>query len=276
MDFHRNKKEFLKRIGISAAIISIILVGVVGIFSRFFWIGPRCTTNYFHFNIDYRLGREDVEDRIIREPYYKMLQLYEKHPSWDFTIECQAEMMYQIYTKSEYSDIADLTDKLLERDQMELICGLQFSQLFYPYPADVLELNLKYANETLKNLNSKVNLLEKRSNCLLFQEGQFGYGLATGLSSPHAGNINTVLVSAQQIKDFQKPSYSGKHYPVHTLKNSETGKKIKMLTYDYLPRWEAGYYHSWNFLLDAELGFEEPDAKEEFTVSDEKLKAYEQ
>ncbi|MGV9171313.1 MAG: hypothetical protein ACOC35_01925 [Promethearchaeia archaeon] len=270
-----NKKQFFKRIGVSAAVVGIVLVGVVGIFSRFFWIGPRCTTNYFHFNVDYRLGREDVEDRIIREPYYKLLQLYDKHPSWDFTIECQAEMIYMIYTNEEYSEIAKLTDKLVKRDQMELICGLQFSQLFYTYPADVLELNLKYANETLQNVDSEVNLLKKRSNCLLFQEGQFGYGLATGLNSPYAGNIDTVLVSAQQIKDFQKPNYPGKHYPVHTLRNPETGKQINMLTYDYLPQWEADYYHSWNFLLDAELAFEDPNAKEEFTVSDEKLAAYE-
>ncbi|MFO8019994.1 MAG: hypothetical protein R6U96_15320 [Promethearchaeia archaeon] len=276
MQSRKNKKQFLKRIGISAALIGIILVGVMGIFSRFFWIGPRCTTNYFHFNIDYRLGKTEVEDRIIKEPYHKLLQLYEKHPNWDFTVECQAEMIYKIYTNEAYSDIAELTDKLVKRDQMELICGLQFSQLFYSYPADVLELNLKYANETLKNMSSDVNLLEKRSNSLLFQEGQYGYGLATALNSQYAGNIDTVLVSAQQIKDFQKPKYPGEHYPVHTLENPETDKQINLLTYDYLPQWEAGYYHSWNFLLDAELGFEDQNAKEEFTVSDEKLAAYEE
>ena len=91
--------------GASAIIVGVISVGILLFLARFYWIGPRCTTCFFHFNLDYRLGDEEVEDTIIREPYYKLLKMYENHPNWDFTIECQAEMIHKIYTKDKYDKI---------------------------------------------------------------------------------------------------------------------------------------------------------------------------
>lgn len=266
------RNRFHKNVSISFIIVGIISVGVLGMFARLWWMGPRCTTNFFHFNIDYRLGSKDVEDNIIQEPYYKLLNMYEKHPNWKFTVECQAEMIYKIFTNTSYAEIATLTTRLLEREQMELICGLQFSQLFYAYPADVLELNLQHAYHTL----NQFDLLKYRSRCLLFQEGQYGYGLAKALGSSWAAPIDTVLVSTQQIMDFRRDDYSGGNFPVYKITDSETGDSLNLLQYDYLPQWEAGYVHAWNFLLDAELGFEDDDAEQEFTVSDAKVDAYEQ
>ncbi len=263
------KSRLYKRIGVSASIIGIILIAIL--IPQILLYTRRCTTNFFHFNIDYRLGNETVEDTIIREPYYKMLKMYEKHPSWKFTIECQAAMIERIFENDEYKEIQELTEKLIKRGQMELICGIQYSQLFYAYPSDVFELNLKYANETL----DKYDLLDKRSNCLLFQEGQFGYGLTVLLNSKYASNIDTVLISSQQLKDFQPSDYREPDYPVYKLKNDDTGDYIYLLQYDYLPKWEAGYIHSWNFLFDAELAFEDKNAEKEFSVDDNKIKAYE-
>ncbi|GAG40961.1 unnamed protein product [marine sediment metagenome] len=111
--------NFTKSIAISSIVISIISLGIIGGLGAPVLLGPRCTTNFFHFNIDYRLGVEEVEDTIIREPYYKMLRLYDKHPNWHFTIECQAEMIDQIYNNNEYKEIKNLTNKLLERKQLE-------------------------------------------------------------------------------------------------------------------------------------------------------------
>ncbi len=166
---------------------------VIGNIKGFPSLLPRCTTLFYHFNIDYRLGLEEVEEKIIREPNYDLLKLYDRHPNWKFTIECEAEMMLKIYTDSEYGEIEELTNKLLERNQMKLMCVLHYSQLFYAYPQDVFEMNLKLANESLKALG----ILEKRSNCLLFQEGQYAPGLITALNSPHNSNVDTVLVSVQ-------------------------------------------------------------------------------
>jgi len=266
------RRQIYKNIAISSITINIIIIGIVGYLGSFLWFGPRCTTCFFHFNLDYRLGVEEVEERIIREPYYKLLKLYEKHPNWGFTVECQAEMILRIFNNSEYEEIKNLTIKLLNRKQMELLCALQYSELFYVYPADVFELNLRYANQTLKDLG----LLEKRSNCILFQEGQYAYGLATLLNSAYADNIDTVLASAQQIKGFRYLGYNEGDYPVFILNNIETGKSIKVLQYDYLPKWEAGYLHSWIYLYDGELAFEDEDAELEFMVSEEKLRAYEE
>jgi hypothetical protein len=273
VDYELKRKKLAKRASISAILTSIITISVLSVFIRYYWIGPRATTNFFHFNLDYRLGNELAEDTIIKEPYYKLLGMYDKHPNWKFTVECQAEMIQKIYENSSYTHIAALTTKLVGRGQMELICGIQFSQLFHMYPADVLELNLKYANETLNTYG----LLDKRSRALIFQEGQYGYGLATALNSPYAANIDTVLVSAQQMYDFHDYDYLGGDSPLWELNNFETGKSIYLLQYDYLPKWEAGYMHSWNYFTDAELGFETDDPNQpEFSVDDNKLAEYEQ
>ncbi len=270
--FQDKRKKLNKRFGKSFIIIGIVSVSILGYFGYLYWLGPRCTTCFFHFNLDYRLGNEKASETIIEEPYYKLLEMYEKHPNWKFTIECQAAMIERIFEDKDYEDIADLTIKLVERGQMELICGLQYSQLFYMYPADAIELNLQYAYNTL----DKYDLLDYRSRCFLFQEGQYGYGLATAFNTRYADGIDTILVSAQQIRDFQPPDYNGADYPVFELENDETEESIYLLQYDYMPKYEAGYMHSWNYLLDAELGFEDDDAEQEFTVDDNKLTTYEQ
>jgi len=276
VNFLAKRNNFYKHIAISAIIVGILSAGLSIYFARLFWIGPRCTTNFYHFNIDYRLGSEDVEDNIIREPYFKLLSMYEKHPKWKFTIECQAELIQRVFNETQFRDIKELTEKLINREQMELICGVQFNELFYMYPADVMELNLEYANKTLEY----AGILNKRSRCILFQEGQFAYGLASLLNSKWVNNIDTVLASTQQIKDFQYPGYSKCDSPLYELINIETGKKINILQYDYLPKWEAGYMHSWSFELDAELPLEinnwEEKGLTEFTVDDKKVKAYEE
>ncbi len=276
VNFLAKRNNFYKHIAISALIVGIISAGIMIYIARLFWVGPRCTTNFYHFNIDYRLGSEDVEDTIIHEPYFKLLSMYEKHPKWKFTIECQAELIYRVFNEAQFSEIKELTVELLNRGQMELICGIQFSQLIYMYPADVFELNLEYANKTLED----AGILDKRSRCILFQEGQFSYGLATLLNSKWASNIDTVLASTQQIRAFRFPGYSGGDSPVFELINTETRKKINVLQYDYIPKWEAGYMHSWSFELDAELALEVNNWEEkglpEFSVDNKKVKAYEE
>ncbi|MFX1571862.1 MAG: hypothetical protein ACFFB0_03860 [Promethearchaeota archaeon] len=276
VNFSAKRNKFYKHIAISALIVGFISVGIMTYAVRLFWIGPRCTTNFYHFNIDYRLGSEEVEETIIREPYFKLLSIYEKHPKWKFTIECQAELIYRVFNEVQFKEIKDLSLELINHGQMELICGIQFSQLIYMYPADVFELNLEYANKTL----DAAGILDKRSRCILFQEGQFCYGLATLLNSKWTSNIDTVLASTQQIRDFRFPGYSGADSPVFDLINTGTGKKINVLQYDYLPKWEAGYMHSWCFELDAELALEvnnwEKKGLPEFFVDDKKVKAYEE
>ncbi len=249
--------------------MSLSIIGAIGGFPSLL---PRCTTCFYHFNIDYRLGLKDVEDRIIREPYHELLKVYDKHPNWAFTVECQAEMMLKIYTNPEYKEIEELTNKLLDRKQMELMCVLQFSQLYYAYPNDVFEINLKQANETLAALN----ILDKRSDCILFQEGQYAPGLVTALNSPYCANVNTVLASAQQVRGYRNPDKIYNDYPVYLVQDAKTHKSIKILPYDYFPRQEAGFFHTWNYLYDAELAFEDENAQEEFTVSPEKVRVFEE
>ena len=48
------------KIAISGLIIGIINLTILGVISTNLWISPKCTTCFFHFNIDYRLSLTEV------------------------------------------------------------------------------------------------------------------------------------------------------------------------------------------------------------------------
>ncbi|MHA1805181.1 MAG: hypothetical protein ACTSU4_11755, partial [Promethearchaeota archaeon] len=66
----KKNHELFRSIALSSIILSILNLIIVGSMGGVPSLLPRCTTLFYHFNIDYRLGLEEVEDRIIREPYH--------------------------------------------------------------------------------------------------------------------------------------------------------------------------------------------------------------
>lgn len=266
---NRRRGRYVKSLGIAAIIVGSMLLSVELYFAYQFWIRPRATNCFFHFNIQYRAGNTEVEDNIIQEPYFKLLQMFDRHPTWNFSFEMQAAMIERMMERPEFEEILNLTQKLNHRGQMEIICGLYSSQLVHAYPQTVMEWEFKHAYQILEAANLT------RSRVLLCQEGQVDTGFANILDVNWSSGIDTILVSWQTVQAFAPPNHNLPESPVYTVENIIPGKKINFLVYDYLPKVEAGYTHSWNYLGDAEIAVEAENAEVEFDVDAKRLAVFE-
>jgi hypothetical protein len=234
---------------------------------------PQCTTMYLHYNLQYRAGNEVVENTILNESLREMVGMFDRHPTWKYSIEIQSYAIERLLLEPEsFPGILEMLQRQINRNQLELICGVYSSQLINAYPGDVLAESIRIT----KDLLSLAELA--RSRVMLFQEGQYAPGLTHWLDQGDWEGVDTVLVSHQQIYNFW-PVNQAPADPQIPLFISRLGdKQHYLLRYDYLPRYEAGYYHGWMYWSDAELAIEydkTPEGKPEFTVDPERLKNFE-
>ncbi|NVM29477.1 MAG: hypothetical protein HWN65_11610 [Candidatus Helarchaeota archaeon] len=269
MSLIQRRARYVKSVGIAAILIGSMFLSVEIFFIYQFWIRPRAITSFFHFNIQYRAGRTDIGDNIIEEPYHKLLQMFDRHPTWNFSFELQAAMIERLMEKPEYEEILNLTRKLNHRGQLEIICGVYSSQLVHAYPQTAMEWEFKHTYKILEAANLT------RSRVLLCQEGQLDLGFANILNSNWSTGIDTLLVSWQQIQMFSPPGHQYPDAPVYTSSDVVPGKQLKLLIYNYLPKVEAGYMHSNAYLGDAEIAVEQDDPAVEFDVDEDRLRAFE-
>ncbi|MHA1279436.1 MAG: hypothetical protein ACTSQI_12210 [Candidatus Helarchaeota archaeon] len=262
--------RYVKSLGIAAIVISTIFLPIEFYFMYLVWGTSRASNCFFHFNFQYRAGDEEVENNIIQEPYYRILQLFEKHPTWNFTIEIQGSLIERLLRKPEFEFILNLTRKLNHRGQMEIICGLYSSQLIHPYPQTAIEWSFKHTYHLLKEANLS------RSRVLLCQEGQVDLGLVNVLNSNWSAGIDTLIVPWQVIHTFAPPGYKISDSPLYSVDQLVPGKMMNLIIYDYFPRLEAGYMHYWPYCKDAEIGFDREGAEPEFTIDEAKLNSFEQ
>jgi hypothetical protein len=266
----QQRAQYVKSLGIASIILSSIFLPIEGYMIYQFWITPRATTIFLHFNFQYRAGKTDVENNIIEEPYFKMLQMFEQHPTWNFSVELQAAMIERMMeNETRFGAILNLTHKLNHRGQMEIICGFYSSQIVHAYPQEVVEWDFKHAFNILQEANLT------RSRVMLCQEGQVMLGFANVFNTSYAEGIDTLLVSWQQLHTFSPPGHSFPDSPIYLVENVVPNKKMYLLNYDYLPKIEATFMHSWIFATDAEIAVEKDDAEVEFDVDPIRLKDFE-
>ncbi len=265
----RRHGRWAKTVGLAAIAMSAIFLPIEFYFMYIFWGVPRATNCFFHFNFQYLAGNEATEKIIIEEPYFKLLQMLDKHPSWNFTVELQAVMIERILNTPEYEDILNLTRKLNERGQMEIICALYSAQLIHPYPQEAVEWSFKHAYQIMEAANLT------RSRVLLCQEGQVDMGIVNILNSNWSSGIDTLIVPWQVIHGFAPLGHTPPASPIYVVDNLVPTKSMYFIVYDYLPRVEADFMHSWTFCMDGELAFQDPDAEERFAVDDARLRSFE-
>lgn len=270
---NQNHGRYVKSLGIASLLIASIFLGIEAFFIFKYKINPTATTLFLHFNYQYRAGNVTISDNIIEEPYYKMLKMFEKHPNWHFTVEFQARMIERIVEVAKYDpfyeEILNLTRKLNHRGQMEIICGFYSSQLIHAYPQEVIEWDFKHAYKILNATNLT------RSRVFLGQEGQVDMGFANIFNENWSSGIDTLLISMRQIKTFAPPGQQYPDSPVYNITHIVPNKSINFLTFEFFPKFEAGFTHSWIFFTDAELAVEQEDALIEFDVDEEKLAFWE-
>jgi hypothetical protein len=124
------------------------------------------------FNIDLpeaELNQEEIEERIVKESFEPILDIYLQNPSWGADIELQGYMIEVM--KNRFPEVLSKLKVLVDRNQIDLISIHYSDQLFLAYPLEDMEWSLKINDEIIKSSGLKI------SPVIFAQEGQTGEGL---------------------------------------------------------------------------------------------------
>jgi hypothetical protein len=230
----RSSKEKSNRSIFTAGMIaSIVTLGVL-LPGLILWTShPMISTSYYHYNLQYRAGNEDVYAQIVENSLQHVVYMYGNHSSWNYTIETQFMMIE--YVHDNYLGLYDEIKRQNLAGQLELIV-VQFSDSFQvPY--------------TLKNFKESINYTTVRmeeyglrqSKLILLQEGQWlpGWGQA-------APDHDAAIISVEQC------GYFG-YYPSQPVVEWELGGVTKhAFVIPWFPTFEAGVYHHQIYTQDGE------------------------
>ncbi|MBD3351917.1 MAG: hypothetical protein GF364_10570 [Candidatus Lokiarchaeota archaeon] len=195
--FHNQKKSEEMRFllarnryiafGITAIIVSAGFMGIL----VYTFTTPMVSTSYYHANVQFRAGTEESYYAIYRQSLEHILKMYDDHPNWIWTLECQGLLIDMAY--KDYPDIFEMIQQQNQRGQLELICpqyshGLAVAYNYKDFAGSV-EYN-KYLMEDVYNLTI--------SNVIVLQEGQF---LPAFPLVKHLG-FDTIAVSRDQMSYY--------------------------------------------------------------------------
>jgi hypothetical protein len=240
-------------------ITAMMFWGFIGGFIAFSVSRPLVSTSYYHANIQFRAGNEASYEDIFRQSLQHIVNMYDAHPTWKWTLECQGlliEMAYQNYT-----DVFEKIQRQNQRGQLELITP-QYSHglaVAYNYKdfAESIAYN-KYLMEEVYNLTV--------SNVIVLQEGQF---LPAFPLLKHLG-FDTIAISRDQL------SYHN-YYPKQALlEYSYAGIDAYVMPLPWLPCFEAGVFHHQLALSDSErINTGDIEGPYEFNYNPEKMRQIE-
>jgi len=142
----------------------------------------------FHFNLQYVAGDYKIENRIIKESVFPVLQFFEKNPQYKSDIEIQGYAI-EVFAE-EHPEVLALLKKLINRGQIELVIAHYSDQFFIGYPALDLQKSIEICDQILAKNGMK------RSRVFFGQEIQWTpayasilkgkYDLIATSSDPHS------------------------------------------------------------------------------------------
>lgn len=145
------------------------------------------------FNLDLpemELSGEEVEDRIIKESFEPLLDVYLSHPSWGADIELQGYMVEVM--KERFPDVLSKLKELVGRGQIDLVSIHYSDQLFLAYPLEDMEWSLELNRKTFEYTGLML------SEVVFAQEGQAGEGMFRFLKE----RGYRIMVLAEGLFDF--------------------------------------------------------------------------
>ena len=163
-------------------LVAFLLVGITSKAQEKYAIGM------FHFNLQYVAGDYKIENRIIRESVFPVLQFFEKNPQYKSDIEIQGYAI-EVFAE-EHPEVLALLKKLVNRGQIELVIAHYSDQFFIGYPALDLQKSIEICDQILAKNGMK------RSRVFFGQEIQWTpayasvlkgkYDLIATSSDPHS------------------------------------------------------------------------------------------
>jgi len=178
----------------------------------------------FHFNLQYVAGDYKIENRIIKESVFPVLQFFEKNPQYKSDIEIQGYAI-EVFAE-EHPEVLALLKKLVNRGQIELVISHYSDQFFIGYPALDLQKSIEICDQILANNGLK------RSRVFFGQEIQWTPAFASVLK----GKYDLIATSSDPhswYRDKTLPLVNIRYGNDQILGLIDSEKELSGLTWDY-------------------------------------------
>ena len=104
-------------------VLSICIFCITATFlGAFFWFyfNKKYACNLYHYNVQFVPGDTEAEDNIIKESMKAILEMFEDHPKWKFSIEISGYGLEVMHDR--HKEVFKLFKKLnVETEQLELV-----------------------------------------------------------------------------------------------------------------------------------------------------------
>jgi len=218
----------------SAGLIAGILTLGVLVPGIIIWTNhPMISTSYYHYNLQYRAGNEDVYPQIVENSLQHVVYMYGNHSTWNYTMEFQFMLIEYVYDN--YPGLYNEIKRQNLAGQLELIV-VQFSDSFQvPYPVKNFKESINYTTTRMEEYGLH------QSKLILLQEGQ--WIPAFGQAAP---DHSAAIISIEQCGYFD-------YYPEQPVLEWEFGGVAKhAFVIPWFPTFEAGVYHHQIYTQDGE------------------------
>jgi hypothetical protein len=152
---------------------------------------PHFVLSLYNFNIQYVIGDNTVKNRIVRESFEPLLDLYLRHPDWGCDIGMQGMMLE--FLDAYHPDVLAKLRKLVERKQVEIIAFDYSHRLALAYPRHDQEWSEKLTLAVFHRLKLP------RAPVAFLHEGQFGWGVTDTLTEDR---MRTAIVQASTMRRY--------------------------------------------------------------------------
>jgi len=226
--YPRRRSIFTAGLITCSVTLSVLVPGIV------LWMNySMISTGFYHYNLQYRAGDEDVYPEIVENSLQHVIYMYGNHSTWNYTIECQ--FMLIEYVHDNYPGLFNEIQRQNLAGQLELMV-IQFSDSFQvPYPVKNFKESVNYTTVRMDEYGLR------QSKLLLLQEGQWipAFGQAV---PDHVAAI----ISIEQCGYFN-------YYPKQpVLEWVFGGVKKNIFVIPWFPTFEAGVYHHQIYIQDGE------------------------
>jgi len=206
---------------------------------------PKYITSVYHFNAEYRAGVPKDEDTIIGLAVPALVEMYEKHPDWHYTLEFQGFAVERMQSLNA-TGFMMLRNQVI-RGQCELISPLFSYQLVVAHPYNSTVRSALYNRALLEDLG-----FTTFSESIFFQESQTlpGFGMLNNpLFAKHGIRFRNLIGSTSTLSLYGFDVNS----PIFKIKiNNDPTTEFNYVTYNYLPTYQAGAFHAWSWIAPGE------------------------
>ncbi|MHA1720142.1 MAG: hypothetical protein ACTSXK_11515 [Promethearchaeota archaeon] len=213
----------------------IVFWASIGGFLLYTYKKPLLSTSYYHANIQFRAGKEETYDQVFRNSLEHIVDMYDKHPSWKWTLECQGLLLDMAYQN--YTDIFQKIQNQNTRGQLEIISPQYSDALVLAYPYKDFAESIEYNHHLLTEI---LNLTI--SNVMVLQEGQW----LPAFPLMKKFGFDTMVVSRDQF------SYENYYPREPLLEYNYRGNQAYVMPVAWLPAFEGGVFHHQLVLSDSE------------------------